>query len=269
MSTVAIRDRLEAIYTHKPLVLAHRGASYDAPQNTLAAFALARQMGADGVELDTSLTRDGVPVVFHDLMLDRTTNGTGPVRSLDLAAIKALDAGGKFLPRFKGEQIPTLDEALETIGPDLVVNIELKTSRWFTDGLERAVMDTLRRHNAMQRVIISSFNPLSLRLFRAIAPDIPVGYLFSPQEPFYLREGWLMVGLSYEAQHPYHAMIDSAYMAAQQSQGYRVNTWTVDDPERIIELRDLGVDAIITNRPDVALKLACRNMASTEGGTEY
>src|SRR3954468_18112865 len=117
---------LDKLYQHAPLVLGHRGASFDAPANTAADFALARQRGADGVELDTSLTRDGVPVVIHDLSLDATTDGSGPVRAHSLAEIKALDAGSYFDSSFKGEQVPTLDEAFETIGPDLVVNVELK-----------------------------------------------------------------------------------------------------------------------------------------------
>src|SRR5579859_5496729 len=116
----------DTFYRHTSLILAHRGASHDAPQNTLAAFALARKMGADGIELDTSLTRDGVPVVIHDLSLHKTTNGTGLVNSLDLKTIKTLDAGSHFGTAFANERIPTLDEVFETIGPDLVVNVELK-----------------------------------------------------------------------------------------------------------------------------------------------
>lgn len=236
-----------------PLVLGHRGASHDAPQNTLAAFALARQMGADGVELDTSLTRDGIPIVMHDLDLDKTTNSSGPILSLDLAEVKKLDAGSKFSPKFKGEQVPTLDEVFETLGSEMFVNVELKSISYRANGLEPAALDVIRRHKAEKRVIISSFNPFALRRFRAIAPDIPIGYLYSQDEPFYLRYGWLMIGLKHEARHPQHEMIDAGYMAWAKRRGYLVNTWTVDDPERIKALRDLGVNAIISNRPDVAL----------------
>lgn len=240
--------------THMPLVLGHRGASFDAPENTLAAFELARRQGADGIELDTTLSRDGVPVVIHDLTLDNTTNGTGPVRDLDLRALKALDAGSHFDVEFKGERIPTLDEALETAGPDMTINIELKTSSWRADGLEQAVLRVIRHHGASSQVIVSSFNPVALRRFRALAPEIPIGYLYSPDEPPYLRYGWLMLGVPHQARHPYHAMIDARYMMWARRHGYRVNTWTVDDPDRIRELRDLGVHAIITNRPALALE---------------
>jgi glycerophosphoryl diester phosphodiesterase len=245
---------LEKFYRQTPLVLGHRGASYDAPENTVSAFKLARQLGADGVELDTLLSRDGIPVVIHNFTLDETTDGAGPVKDLDLARLKTLDAGSYYDIQFKGEPIPTLDEALEAIGPELVVNIELKTTRLRADGLEMAVLNVIRRHNAAGRVIISSFNPFALRRFRALALDIPIGYLYSPDEPIYLRFGWFMLGVQHEARHPHHSLVDAKYMAWARAHDYRVHTWTVDAPERIRELRDLGVDAIITYRPNVALE---------------
>lgn len=237
-----------------PLVFGHRGASFDAPENTLAAFALARQQGADGVELDTMLSRDGVPVVIHDVTLENTTDGHGPVRDLDLKALKALDAGSHFDREFQGEPIPTLDEVLETLGPDLRVNIELKTWSWRPDGLEEAVLNVIRRHDAGSRVIISSFNPMALRRFRALAPYLPIGYLYAPDEPIYLRHAWLMFGLPHEARHPFHEMIDARYMDWARRRGYQINTWTVDSPDRMRTLRDLGVHGIITNRPALALE---------------
>lgn len=240
--------------THQPLILGHRGASHDAPQNTIVAFNLARQMGADGVELDTSLTRDGVPIVMHDLDLEATTDGKGPINALDLADIKKLDAGSKFAPKFKGELVPTLDEVFAALGPEMFVNVELKSISYQANGLEPAALEVIRRHKAEKRVIVSSFNPFALRRFRALAPEIPIGYLYSEDEPFYLRRGWLMIGLKHEARHPHETMIDAKYMAWAKRRGYQVNTWTVDDPERIKALRDLGVHTIISNRPDVALK---------------
>ena len=163
----------DAFYAHKPLVLAHRGASHDAPENTLTAFELAKKMGADGIELDTSLTRDGVPVVIHDLTLDGTTDGQGPVNTYTLAMIKMLDAGSSFDAAHAGIHVPTLDEALETIGKDLIVNIELKANSWYSDGLDQAVLNVIRKHSAQGHVIISSFNPFTLRRFRQLAPEIP------------------------------------------------------------------------------------------------
>jgi glycerophosphoryl diester phosphodiesterase len=243
----------------QPLIFAHRGASHDAPENTLAAFTLAHTLGADGVELDTSLTRDGIPVVMHDMTLDKTTNARGPVRQYDLAAIKTFDAGShhNFAEKFRGEPIPTLDEVFEALGPAMLVNVELKADHFEeslqSDGLEWAVLKVIQRHNAAKRVIISSFNPLVLRRFRALNAYIPIGYLYAPDEPAYLRRPYLMAGLHYQALHPYHGMVTPEFMERARLAQKSVNTWTVDDPDQMRHLRDLRVNAIITNRPDLAI----------------
>jgi glycerophosphoryl diester phosphodiesterase len=254
------RDSVDRLYSELPLVLGHRGASFDAPENTLAAFLQARQQGADGVELDTMLTRDGVPVVIHDFTLDKTTNGSGLVKDHDLRAIKTLDAGSHYDFQFRDERVPTLDEAFEALGTEMIINVELKTLAWRSDGLELAVLNVIRRHNAANRVIISSFNPFALRRFRALAPHIPLGYLYAPNEPIYLRFGWFLIGFPHEARHPHHSLIDARFMAWAKAGQFRVHTWTVDDPYRIRQLRDLGVDAIITNRPNVALEALGRRV---------
>jgi glycerophosphoryl diester phosphodiesterase len=254
------RDSVERFYSQVPLVLGHRGASYDAPENTIAAFTLARQQGADGVELDTMLTRDGVPIVIHDFTLDKTTDGSGLVKEHDLRAIKLLDAGSHYDFQFRNERVPTLDEAFEALGRELIINVELKTTAWRSDGLELAVLNVIRRHNAANRVIVSSFNPFALRRFRALAPHIPIGYLYAPDEPIYLRYGWFMIGLPHEARHPHHSLVDEQFMAWARNAKYRVHVWTVDEPQRIRQLRDLGVDAIITNRPNVALEALGRRV---------
>jgi len=254
------RDSVERFYSQVPLVLGHRGASYDAPENTIAAFMLARQQGADGVELDTMLTRDGVPIVIHDFTLDKTTDGSGLVKEHDLRAIKLLDAGSHYDFQFRNERVPTLDEAFEALGRELIINVELKTTAWRADGLELAVLNVIRRHNAANRVIVSSFNPFALRRFRALAPHIPIGYLYAPDEPIYLRYGWFMIGVPHEARHPHHSLVNEQFMAWARNAKYRVHVWTVDEPQRIRQLRDLGVDAIITNRPNVALEALGRRV---------
>lgn len=247
------RDTLNSLYKSKPLILAHRGASYDAPENTIAAFRLAQSQGADGIELDTCMTRDGVPVVIHNLTLDETTDGHGAVRDLNIEQIKNLDAGSYFDNSFQKERIPTLYDAFDAIGHDMVVNVELKTISWRTDGIEEAVWQAIQICRMERRVIVSSFNPFALRRFRKLAPQIPIGYLYAPAMPPYLRYGWFMLGLPHEARHPQHEMIDLDYMRWARANGFRVHCWTVDDPARIRALSNLGVDAIITNRPDVAL----------------
>lgn len=240
---------LDEMYQGKPLVFGHRGASAYAPMNTLPAFELAADQGAAGIELDVHRSADGRPVIVHDFTVDSTTNGTGLVTAMTLSQLKALDAGAWFSPSFAGTQVPTLDEVFEAVGQRLFVNVEIKAFGLRTDGVEEVVAACIARHNMQRRVIVSSFNPLTLRRFRALAPDVPVGFLYMPHIMSYTT--WMLSGLPHEARHPYHAMIDARLMRRAKEQGYRVNTWTVNDPERAAALRDLGVDCIITDKPDV------------------
>jgi len=242
---------LHEFYRGRTLNFGHRGASHDAPANTLAAFKLAADYGADGVELDVILTADKQPVVIHDYHVDATTDGTGKVADLTLAQIKELDAGGYFDPRFAGERVPTLSEVFEAVGDRLLFNIELKGITLWPDGMEAIVADLIRRHNMTSRVIVSSFNPLRLRRLRKIAPEIPIGFLHRPDLPIHQRWGWLMWGVPHEADHPMESTVTPAYMAWARRHRYRVNTWVVNDPERMAALRDMGVDMIMTDRPDV------------------
>jgi glycerophosphoryl diester phosphodiesterase len=233
------------------LNIAHRGASAAAPANTLAAFQKAIELGADGVEFDVHLSADGVPVIIHDFTVDATTDGSGRVIDLTLAQLKQLDAGSTFDPSFAGERIPTLEEVLEALGSRLLLNIELKTTSPHDNGLEQAVIAQVERHSLSDDVLLSSFNPFSLRRAKQIAPHIPVGLLYGPELPLPLRRAWLAFLVPHEARHPKHTMVDASYMAWARRRGYRVNTWTVDDPDEMRRLINLGVDGIVTNVPDV------------------
>lgn len=245
-------------YAHRTLGIAHRGASAVAPANTLSAFEKAVELGADGIELDVHLSADGVPVVIHDFTVDATTDGHGRVADMTLAQLKRLDAGSYFDPTFAGERIPTLEEALTVIAINsLLLNVELKTTSLRDDGLERAVIACIERSTIQHgeafanQVLLSSFNPFSLRRAKRIAPHIPVGLLYAPDLPLPLRRAWLAFLAPHEARHPEHTMVNARYMAWARQRGYRVNTWTVDDPDEMHRLIGLGVDSIITNVPDV------------------
>jgi glycerophosphoryl diester phosphodiesterase len=233
------------------LNIGHRGASAAAPPNTLAAFEKAVELGADGIEFDVHLSADGVPVVIHDLTVDGTTNGSGRVADLTLAQLKHLDAGSTFDPTFAGERIPTLEEVLQRVGSRLLLNIELKTISLHDNGLEQAVIAQVEHYGLDDRVLLSSFNPLSLRRAKRMAPHVPVGLLYGPDLPVPLRQAWLAFAAPHEARHPEHKMVDAHYIAWAQRRGYRVNVWTVDDPDEMRRLIGLGVDGIITNVPDV------------------
>jgi len=234
-----------------PLNIAHRGASAAAPPNTLAAFEKAVELGADGIEFDVHLSADGVPVVIHDFTVDATTDGSGRVADMTLAQLEQLDAGYPFDPAFAGERIPTLEEVLEAMGNRLLLDIELKCFSLHDHGLERAVIAQLEQHGLGGRVLLSSFNPFSLRRAKRIAPHIPVGLLYAPWLPLPLRRAWLAPLVPHEARHPEHTMVDVHYMAWARRRGYRVHTWVVDDPAEMCRLIGLGVDGIITPVPDV------------------
>lgn len=234
----------------KPLVLAHRGASAYAPENTLAAFNLAFEMGADGIELDVTLTKDGVPVVIHDDTVDRTTNGQGAVKAMTLEQIKQLDASYTF-EKYRGEKIPTLVEVLRAVGKRGIVNIELKSTTLKTDGIEAATLAAIQDTGTFDNVIISSFNPFALQRMFALEPRLPRGLLYAPNLPLYLRRAWLRPLAHATAMHPHCSMIDAKFVAWAKDKGLKINTWTTDDPAEMKRLCDLGVDAIMTNKPDV------------------
>lgn len=239
---------VQAMYDKQPLVFGHRGAMAYAPMNTLAAFELAAKQGADGIELDVHRSRDGYPVIVHDFTVDATSNGTGQVTEMTLAELKALDVGTWFSSSFVGAQVPTLDEVFEAVGQRLLINVEIKVLSPDTDGVEQVVADCIARHSMQRRVIVSSFNPPTLKRFRALMPDVPMGFLYYPGAPVDTRP--MVADLAYEAYHPYHAIIDAAVMDRARQNGHFVNTWTVNEAQEALRLHDLGVHGIITNAPD-------------------
>jgi len=234
----------------RTLNFAHRGARQAAPENTLAAFAKALQLGADGIELDTLLSQDGVLVVCHNPKVDETSNGSGRIQDLSLSALREFDFGGWFDPAFAGEKIPTLAEVFDLVGWRLLVNIEMKTTSLRSDGLATAVAAFIKGRNLYDQVIVSSFNPFALRRLRLLDPRIEIGLLYSPDLPIYLRRAWLLPWIKPHALHPEHSMVDAGYMASAQRAGYDVNVWTVNEEAEMQRLLDLGVSSIITDAPD-------------------
>jgi glycerophosphoryl diester phosphodiesterase len=149
-------------FSDAPLVIAHRGASLVAPENTIAAFNRAVELGADAIELEAKLTLDGHVVVHHDQTLERTTNGAGKLLTRSLDELKLLDAGFRFQSSFAGERIPTPKEVLEEIGERVLINIELTNYASPADDLPRVVVKLVKDQRLENRVLLSSFNPLAL-----------------------------------------------------------------------------------------------------------
>jgi glycerophosphoryl diester phosphodiesterase len=250
-------------HSQRPLILAHRGASHWAPENTLAAFRLAAEMGADGVELDVQLCKDGEAVVIHNFTVDETTDGSGRVKDFTLAELQVLDAGSWYAAEFAGECIPALAQVLHELGPRLMLNIELKTMALFSDGLEAEVVRLIEDANMVHRVIVSSFNPAALWRVRRLNQHILTGLLYAPDMPRHLRDRWLQPLARPNALHPRWDMIDEQSVTAAHRQGLTVNPWACDDPNAMRRLIGWGVDAIITERPDLLHDLLY-NVASEE-----
>jgi glycerophosphoryl diester phosphodiesterase len=240
-----------SFYLDRPLNFAHRGAEHEAPANTLVAFERAAALGADGIELDAQLTKDGEVVVIHDYALESTTDGRGLVAAKTLAELKELDAGSWFAPAFAGHQIPTLQEVIDAVGDRLLLNIELKTNSLRDDGLPAAVVRRVEENGLCERVILSSFNPVALRRLRQLNPGIPAGLLYSTRGSPFVRWRWLRAWVQPGALHPCHTLVDDTYVQWAKGQGYRVNVWAVKDADEMRRVVALGVDVIITSRPEI------------------
>jgi glycerophosphoryl diester phosphodiesterase len=228
-----------------PLVIGHRGASALAPENSVEAFARARAEGADGVELDVLLCGSGEVVVFHDDDLARLGGRPERVDALTLAALREVTLSS-------GARIPTLEDAFEACGPQLLVNVELKASGAsgrVVAALVEQVAQTLDRTGIASRVLVSSFSPGAVRLWMRRAPSVPAALLFEREAPLPLRRAWAAAWLHPSALNPEFALCTPARVAGWRARGYAVNVWTVDDPAAILACRDMAVDGIITNDP--------------------
>jgi glycerophosphoryl diester phosphodiesterase len=233
----------------RPIILAHRGDSSHAPENTLPAFASALQKGADGVELDAKLTADGHVIVVHDAAVDRTTNGRGKVASFTLEAIRRLDAGSWFDSKFAGTKVPLLEEVFETVGREKLINIELTNYSTPKDGLTQKVCDLVKRHGSQNQIIFSSFFASNLKIAAQILPETPRGLLALPGLPgAWARSFGFMFG-DYQALHPHLSNVTREQIQRAHRVKRRVHVWTVNSLEEARRLMDWGADGIFTDDP--------------------
>jgi len=225
----------------RPLVLGHRGASHAITENTLEAFALAREEGADGVELDVRLCKSGEVVVFHDDDLARLARRPARIEALTLQQVSEVELEG-------GLSIPTLSDVFAAV-PGWI-NVEIKpppsgqVGRW-----AKAVAEVISASGAEHRVVVTSFHPGVVAWLRFYRRHLDVGCLFHAHQPLPLRRGWQAALLRPAAVHPEHVLIGEREALRWRRAGLAIGAWTVDDPRRAQRLRDLGVTAIITNVP--------------------
>lgn len=234
-------------------IFAHRGASAYVPENTLPAFEKAVDIGADGVELDIHLSRDGRLVVIHDEMLDRTTNGHGFVKDFTLAELKKLDASKTMTNSdFCNLRIPTLGEVYELLADtELLVNVEVKNSIFLYPGILEKALEAEEKYGMSGWVLYSSFNHYAMQELKRISPQSKTGLLYSTM----LIDPWnSAMAANADALHPFFPCIANTpcMIPKCRKNGIAVNTWTVDEPEYIRAMLMLGVDSVITNKPDVA-----------------
>jgi glycerophosphoryl diester phosphodiesterase len=238
-----------------PNIQAHRGASAYRPENTLESFSLALEQGADGIELDVHLTKDGHIVVAHDERLERVSNGAGLINDHTLAELKTLNFN-KLFPSFPACAIPTLDEIYCLLKDTAAnVNVELKTTELPYPGLPEKLICKEREYSMSGRVIYSSFNHYSLAEIKRIEPSAQIGLLYAMG----MVDPWVYANyVSAYAIHPHYAVIAALPETVLRchENGVAVNVWTVDDSNALGYMFKCGVDAVITNKPDIAV--ACR-----------
>jgi glycerophosphoryl diester phosphodiesterase len=247
-----------------PLVFAHRGGRALGPENTLPAFDLGLGAGADGLEFDVHLSRDGIPVVHHDMTLDRCTNARGPVAERTADELARVDAAYRFAPelgfpwRGRGAAVPTLAEVL-TRYPAVPMVVEVKSA---TDGTARAVVEVIRRADAVAQVCVGSFSVDLLRAVRRLEPAIATGAA-RQETQWALYRSWVGLGLGrvgYRAfQVPEFAgrlrVVSPALIRCAHESGLAFQVWTVNERRDMWRLLDWGVDALISDRPDVAVEV--------------
>lgn len=239
-----------------PLVIAHRGDSAHRPENTLASFAAALELGATIVELDVQLTRDGEVIVLHDATLDRTTDRSGEVGRMTLAEVRRASAGypALFGPAWAGERVPTLAEVLGLVRERARVMIEVKSESVSDDedgGIEARTVELVRRLDLADRVAIISFDHRALVRLRRLAPEITRGHLFGRTTPDEAATAAADAGCAIVM--PHKSQLSPAFAARAVEQGLLLATWVVDDPQELKQLAPLGLYGVGSNCPGVLL----------------
>lgn len=229
-----------------PIVIAHRGAMGEAPENTLAAFELALEQGCDAFELDVHLSADGEIMVIHDYTVNRTSNGEGAVRDLTARQLQSFDAGSWFDAKYKGEKIPTLEEVLDLSPEYLTINVEIKGS--VCEGIEERLVELLRKKNWTSRIVVSSFHYQSLEKLNRLEPSLRTGLLYS----MWLKDHTLLpqaAGVTTYSLHPHYKQLNADSVKSAVAAGLEVYAWTVNAQEDMVSILDMGVTGIITDYP--------------------
>lgn len=230
------------------LNVAHRGASGLAPENTMAAFEKAVELEADAIELDLHVSHDGELVIIHDDTLDRTTDSQGPVHTRSLNELKQLDAGRWFSERYAGQRIPTLAEVLDRFAGKVPLALEIKAGSAFFRGIEKRVVSVLREYQVISQVAVASFDHHALLRLKELEPSLRTAALLvgRPVSMPVIAEACKADTMALEC-----SLITKTEVDACRAAGLQLVVWVVNEPARMRYFIDLGVDGIITDRPDL------------------
>lgn len=234
-------------------IIAHRGASGVAPENTIEAFKKAIEYPIDGIEVDIHLSKDSIPVLIHDEKIDRTTNGQGYVKDYTFEQLQQFDASNKK-EGYQNCKIPSLEQLFQLVqNTNIHLYLELKTDYFFYEGIEKIVYDLVSKYHLQDRVSYSSFNHQTLKRMKILDESVRIGFLYEgimdqPVEYVKARNGYAI--------HPKHTSLQiKNYVQDAINENLFINVWTVNKVEMIQECLNLGVTGIFTNYPDLALKI--------------
>ena len=248
------------------VVIGHRGASAYYPENTMSAFKAAYDMGAEMIELDILLSKDGIPVVIHDETLDRTTNGTGFVADYTLKELRKLDAGHWFGQEHSGEQIPTLEEVIEFAKGKIALNIEIKTEA-VTDelsgGIEEKALNLVKKHGIEEYVLFSSFDYRAISHLKELDVDISVALLYEKRQSARRIPSKLIRDYNADAFNCSHRQFSKKWSEDAQKHDIPVFVYTVNKQRQMKKVIRRGASGIFSDKPDL-LKKVVDNMWKTK-----
>ncbi|MFH5181221.1 glycerophosphodiester phosphodiesterase [Paenibacillus sp. TAB 01] len=237
---------MTSIGQSRPLIIGHRGAAGEAPENTLASFQLAVEQGADALELDVHLSSDGELIVCHDATITRTTDGTGAIEQMTVEQLKRFDAGSRFDPRFAGERIPLLGEVFAAIPNRVMINVEIKCA--YSERLLARLTELLEQYDRLSSVVVSSFDHKILVNLKRALPNLRIGLLYTANFASH-RLMAEQTGAAVYSLHPYYKLIGAEDVREAVTDGLEVYPFTINEEEELKAALEAGVTGIITDFP--------------------
>ena len=237
----------------RPMIVAHRGASALAPENTISSFSRALEIGADAVEFDIHQSSDGRLVVMHDESLERTTNGSGFIRDTDSNVLRGLDAGSWYASGFRGERIPTLEEALDFITPAAYALVEIKHGNDVYPGIEKKIAELMSlRKSRRNRTVFIAFDPEILLNIRELDAELSTGLLTAdpPDDYIDVAEEFLV-----QCFFPKWERLRNESVSLLHKNGYSVHPWVIDREEDAVKVISMKPDSVSSNHPDMLKRI--------------